>query len=189
MLSQRVKSTCKRLAGVWIICQYEQLIVPSERPAYTSKLGQFQSFRTTPLRGLLTADRAPFDTFAALICHGLFDRHPNLRIASIEMGSDWVRTLLKKLAKSFKQMPHAYSEDPLETFRRHCWVSPFQEENVREMGDLLGSDRLLMGSDWPHAEGIEEPSDYLRDLEGFSPDEVRLVMRENALALAERRPA
>ena len=29
--------------------------------------GDFMSFRTTPLRGLLTADRAPFDTFAALI--------------------------------------------------------------------------------------------------------------------------
>ena len=60
---------------------------------------------------------------------------------------------------------------------------------MREIGDLLGSDRLLMGSDWPHAEGIAEPGDYLRDLGGFSPDEIRLVMRENAMALSQRRPA
>ena len=151
--------------------------------------GDFMSFRTTPLRGLLTADRAPFDTFAALICHGLFERHTNLRVASIEMGSDWVRQLLKKLRKSYKQMPRAYARDPIETFREHCWVSPFQEENVREMGDLLGSDRLLMGSDWPHAEGISEPRDYVRDLDGFTADEIRLVMRENAMTLAQRRPA
>ena len=57
------------------------------------------------------------------------------------------------------------------------------------MGDLLGADRLLMGSDWPHAEGIAEPADYLRNLDGFSPDELRLIMRENALGLAERRPS
>ena len=101
------------------------------------------------------------------------------------MGSDWVRQLLKKLRKSYKQMPRAYSRDPIETFREHCWVSPFQEENVREMGDLLGSDRLLMGSDWPHAEGISEPRDYLRDLDGFSPDEIRLVMRDNFRALLQ----
>jgi predicted TIM-barrel fold metal-dependent hydrolase len=151
--------------------------------------GEFMSFRSTPLRGLLTADRAPFDTFAALICHRLFERFPKLRVASIEMGSDWVRTLLKKLAKAYKQTPSGFAEDPVDTFRRHCWVSPFQEENVREMGDLLGADRLLMGSDWPHAEGIAEPRDYLRDLDGFSPAEVRLIMRENALDLAERRPS
>ena len=151
--------------------------------------GEFMSFRGTPLRGLLTGDRAPFDTFAAMICHGLFDRHRNLRVASIEMGADWVRQLLKKLSRSYRQMPSAYSRDPLETFREHCWVSPFQEEHVREIGDLLGSDRLLMGSDWPHAEGIAEPADYLHNLDGFSPDEIRLVMRENAMALSERRPA
>ncbi len=151
--------------------------------------GEFMSFRGTPLRGLLTGDRAPFDTFAAMICHGLFDRHRNLRVASIEMGADWVRQLLKKLSRSYRQMPSAYSRDPLEAFREHCWVSPFQEEHVREIGDLLGSDRLLMGSDWPHAEGIAEPADYLHDLDGFSPDEIRLVMRENAMALSERRPA
>ncbi len=151
--------------------------------------GEFMSFRSTPLRGLITGDRAPFDTFAALICHGLFGRFSNLRVASIEMGSDWVSTLLRKLAKSYKQLPHQYPENPVETFKRHCWVSPFQEENVREMGDLLGAERLLMGSDWPHAEGLVEPSDYLRDLRGFSDDEVRRITRENALALSERRPA
>ena len=100
-----------------------------------------------------------------------------------------MRQLVKKLARSYKQSPQAYPEDPVETFKRHCWISPFQEERVRELGDLLGADRLLMGSDWPHAEGVAEPLDYLRDLDGFDDDEVRLIMRENALGLSERLPA
>lgn len=151
--------------------------------------GEFEAFRGSPLAGLLQADRPAFDTFAALICQGLFHRFPNLRVASIEMGTDWVRPLLKKLSKAYRQSPHAFQEDPVETFKRNCWLSPFQEENIKELGELLGPENLLMGSDWPHAEGIPEPSDYIHELAGFEKDEIRLIMRENALALSERRPA
>ena len=121
-----------------------------------------------------------------MIAGGVFDRFPGLRMASVEMGSDWVRELLRKLKKSFGQAPGAYREDPVETFRRHVWVSPFHEEDLRGMADLVGVERMLMGSDFPHAEGIAVPGDYVHELKGFSPREIRLVMRENALALAAR---
>jgi len=60
---------------------------------------------------------------------------------------------------------------------------------VAELRDLLGADRLLLGSDYPHAEGLADPGSYVHELEGFSDAEIRLVMRENALGLAQRRPA
>ena len=148
----------------------------------------FRAFVGTPLRSLITVDRAPFDTLAALICHGVFDRFPGLRVATIEMGSDWVRELLRKLTKSHAQSPRAYTQDPVESFRRHVWVSPFQEEDLRGMAALVGVDRMLMGSDFPHAEGIAEPAGYVEELADFSTREVRMIMRENALGLAERRP-
>jgi predicted TIM-barrel fold metal-dependent hydrolase len=150
--------------------------------------GEFRSFKATPLRALVMGDRAPFDTFACLVCHGVFRRFPNLRAASIEMGSDWVRLLLRRMALLYRQMPYAFPEDPVETFKRHVWVSPFHEEDVKGLGDLLGADHLLMGSDFPHAEGLAEPTDYVHELAGFSPAEVRRIMRENALFLSERRP-
>ncbi len=151
--------------------------------------GEFEAFRSTPLRGLVMSERPAFDTFAALVCHGVLTRFPKLRVASIEMGSDWVRELLRKLKKSFGQSPGAYREDPVETFRRQCWVSPFHEENVKGLGELVGAERLLMGSDWPHAEGIAEPTDWVHELGGYGPREIRMIMRDNALALAERRQA
>ena len=55
--------------------------------------------------------------------------------------------------------------------------------------DLIGAEKLLMGSDWPHAEGLAEPSDYVRELNGFSDAEIEQVMRGNALALSQLRPA
>ena len=47
----------------------------------------------------------------------------------------------------------------------------------------MGANRVLFGSDWPHAEGLAEPMNYLAELEGFSPKEVRQVMLENIEAL------
>ena len=82
----------------------------------------------------------------------------------------------------------ASAEDPIETFKRHVWVSPFHEDDVLALRELLGADRLLMGSDFPHAEGLADPSEYVNELKGFREDEIALVMRENALGLSQPRP-
>jgi predicted TIM-barrel fold metal-dependent hydrolase len=112
-------------------------------------------------------------------------------MASIETGSDWVFHLYDKLKKSYSQTPYAYPEDPRETFRRHVWVSPYYEDDLAGLRELVGADHMLMGSDYPHAEGLAEPSSYIKDLEnfGFSPEDSKLVMRENGVALSQRRPA
>jgi predicted TIM-barrel fold metal-dependent hydrolase len=151
--------------------------------------GSVESFRASAWKGVVGGTRAPFDLMAALVCHGLFQRFPNLRAASIEMGSHWVPWLIQSLRRAYGITPQAFPEDPVETFRRHVWVSPFHEDDVPLLRDLLGADRLVMGSDWPHAEGLADPTDYVRELAGFPPAEVRMVMRENAAALAQRRPA
>jgi len=46
--------------------------------------------------------------------------------------------------------------------------------------ELLGIDRLLFGSDYPHAEGLADPMSYVDELEGFDDDEIRKFMRDNA---------
>ena len=128
--------------------------------------GDTEAFRSTAFRGLDSCN-ATQDTIANLLAHGLFARFPNLRIATIETGSDWVFHLFDKLKKSYGQTPHLYPEDPRETFRRHVWVSPFYEDELAALRDLVGADRMLMGSDYPHAEGLAEPSSYIKDLKNF----------------------
>lgn len=150
---------------------------------------EMEAFRYSPFKALTTGHRPIYDTVAALIAHGLFNRFPNLRVATIESGSDWVGELVPKMTKSFKQMPNAWGEDPVELLRRHIWVSPYYEDDIRGLADVLGADHVLLGSDWPHAEGIAEPSSFVDDLAGFSDAEIRLVMRENGLALSTPQPA
>ena len=88
-------------------------------------------------------------------------------MASIESGSTWVFHLFEKLTKSFGQIPQIYQEDPRETFKRHVWVSPFYEDELASLLKLLGEKRIIMGSDFPHVEGLAEPASYLKDLENF----------------------
>jgi predicted TIM-barrel fold metal-dependent hydrolase len=43
-------------------------------------------------------------------------------------------------------------------------VSPFFEDNFNDLRDLIGADRILFGSDWPHVEGLDQPADYLKEI-------------------------
>jgi len=150
--------------------------------------GSLEAFRHSPLRSVISSDRPPFETMAALVCQGLFDRFPNIRVASIEAGAEWVPALVKKLAKAYGQMPSSFASDPVDTFRRHVWVAPFYEDDMVVLKDVLGVDRLLFGSDWPHAEGLAEPTSFARDLRRhqFGEDEIRTVMCDNGRSLTIR---
>jgi predicted TIM-barrel fold metal-dependent hydrolase len=147
-------------------------------------------FLQSPFASMVFHDRPAYDTFASLLAHGLFYRHTNLRVASIEMGSEWVPILLKKVKQAANRLPQFFPEDPIETFRRHCWVAPFYEDELDELKELIGVDHVLFGSDWPHAEGLAEPRHFSKDLErfGYTDDETVKVMRDNARELSVRRP-
>ena len=150
--------------------------------------GSFQSFDFHPMRLCISAQPV-HDLLAALLCGGLFDRHPRLRVATIETGSSWVPSLLSKLKKAYGQMPFAFGQDPVEAFKRHVWVSPYYEDPLAELRDEIGADHMLFGSDFPHGEGLAEPISFVDDLDGFAPDEIRRVMRDNALALTRHTAA
>lgn len=150
---------------------------------------EVEAFRVHPFRRLVSANPVQ-DTFASLLAHGLFGRFPNLRVAAIETGSDWVFHLFEKLKKSYGQTPQMWAEDPRETFRRHVWVAPFYEDALAGLRTMIGPERILMGSDFPHAEGLAVPAAFVDDLRGagFGDDDCRLVMRDNGAGLSVRRP-
>ena len=161
--------------------------------SYLSDWGEnseMEAFRQNPFRALTSANPTQ-DTFANLLAHGLFDRYPNLRLASIETGADWVFHLFEKLKKSFGQTPQAVPRgSPGDVQATRVGVALLRGR-ARRAADLLGADHILMGSDYPHAEGLADPVSYIKDLKNFDyPDEdCRLVMRDNGIALSQRRPA
>ena len=145
---------------------------------------EFAPFREPDLLGqVIIGDRAIHDAMASLIVHGVFTRHPGLRVASIENGSDWIYPLLKTLRKQANRTPRAFAEDPLDTIRKHVWVTPYYEDDIRRLADTIGIGNVLFGSDWPHGEGLADPVSLVDELSDFSADEVQRIMRDNCCEL------
>jgi predicted TIM-barrel fold metal-dependent hydrolase len=134
-------------------------------------------------------ERAAHDFLITLIFEKLFDRFPNLRVASVENGSDYLGDLFKKLRSTAKKMPGYFKEDPVETFKRHVWINPFWEDDVNEVAAHMGVERVIFGSDWPHIEGMPQPLDYLAELSAFDASAKRRILRENVRELNALRPS
>ena len=122
----------------------------------------------------------------------VFDNHlvkfPNLRVASVENGAQFLPDLFRKVRSAANKAPGYFPEDPIETFREHVWINPFWEDDVYEVLELMGPERVLFGSDWPHIEALPEPLDYLRELKDVDADDRRKVLYDNVWELTERRP-
>jgi predicted TIM-barrel fold metal-dependent hydrolase len=137
-------------------------------------------FRMDAFRMMTSGKRAIEDTAAAMTCHGLLTRFPDLRIAFVENGADWVVPFLEHLAHSYNQMPQMFPEDPVEAFKRNVYVSAFHEDDLSEFIDAMGVDHLLFGSDYPHPEGLAEPLSYLDHLpSSMAQEDVEKVMGGN----------
>ncbi len=134
-------------------------------------------------------ERAAYDWLITMVFEKMFDRFPNLRVASVENGSEFLSDMFRKLRSQAAKLPGYFAEDPVETFRRHVWINPFWEDDVEEVVTLMGTDRVIFGSDWPHIEGMPQPLDYVRELKGFDDAARREILLDNALELTRHRPA
>jgi predicted TIM-barrel fold metal-dependent hydrolase len=138
---------------------------------------QPQAFR------MLSQWRPIEDAVGALICHGALSRFPQLKVAVIENGSSWVEPLIKSFKDLYKKMPQDFAEDPVEVMQRNIYVSPFWEEDLVALGDLIGVDHVLFGSDYPHPEGLADPASYVQQLQGAPEETVRKIMGGNLARL------
>jgi predicted TIM-barrel fold metal-dependent hydrolase len=180
-----------RLANEAGIC----VVVHAGDTGYTSNGYATDGFSTNFNNGvpqpikMLQLERGIEDFLSSLVCDQLFLRFPNLRVASVENGSSFLHGLFHRLEALGHKLGGWFAEPPVETFKRHIWINPFWEDDVREVIELMGADRVLFGSDWPHIEGMPEPLDYLAELDGLDAATVRAITLDNVTELNTLRPA
>jgi predicted TIM-barrel fold metal-dependent hydrolase len=149
---------------------------------------KYTGLRMSPLTEVMSVhiERPIFDMMAAMICHGVFDRHPKLRVATLELGAAWAPELLRRFRVAYGKTPQLFGRDPVESFREHVWIAPFYEDNILNVRDEIGANRILLGSDWPHPEGLAEPRAWLPDFIALSNEERRMALRDNLKELSGR---
>jgi predicted TIM-barrel fold metal-dependent hydrolase len=147
---------------------------------WTNGSAEFLPFQADAFRGALDLiGRAISDTLSALICHGAFERHRNLRVCSIENGSRWVRHAVETWTLLYGQMPQSFRRHPVEQFREHVLVAPYYEESVVDLLNYCRPDRILFGSDYPHPEGLARPVEFVKELQGIESSTVEMIMSTN----------
>ncbi len=139
-------------------------------------------------------ERPVIDTLSALVFDNLFGRHPNLRVLVAEHGASWVPHMLTHMDKSRGMGRNGpwiggkLGERPSRIFRQFVRVAPYPEDEIPKIVADLGGDAscLVMGSDFPHAEGLADPADFEKLLDPLDETVKRAVMRTNAEALFDR---
>jgi len=93
---------------------------------------------------------------AALIGGGVLERHPRFRVAFLESGCGWLPYWLWRMDEHWEKTEGIAGEPrlpmkPSDYFRRQCWVSCEPDEPyIPKVLELIGEDRLLFASDYPH---------------------------------------
>ena len=97
-----------------------------------------------------------------LLLDGVFDRHPGLKGAAVELGAGWVPELLKRL----DAVTHIYGRvdesvrferKPSEQLTEQMGFTPFPHEDVAGLVAQSNDELFLFSSDYPHVEGGRDP--------------------------------
>ncbi|KAF5991616.1 amidohydrolase family protein [Streptomyces sp. WAC00263] len=138
---------------------------------------QAQTFR------MLGEWRPVTDSVASWVCHGALFRFPELKVSVIENGSSWLVPLLDQLADVYKKQPQGFLGDPVEEVKNRIHISPFWEEDMAELAGIIGVERVLFGSDYPHPEGLADPVTYIDAIQGMKEADQAMIMGGNLARL------
>lgn len=142
------------------------------------------------------SERPVVETLSSLIYWNFFERFPDIRVLSAENGAEWVPSLLTKMDKvrGIARMGNwpggPLKERPSKIFLRNVGVVAYPEDDVQALIDQTGeADWILMGSDYPHAEGTETPGMFADEaLRGVSAADTRKIMYENGMRFMGLKP-
>ena len=127
-----------------------------------------------------------------LILSGMFDRHPDLQMVSVESGIGWIPFILETLDYEMAENAPAelamLKKPPSEYFRSNLFATFWFERNNGQLPlliDAVGEDNILFETDFPHPTCMYP--DPLGTVESkmatLTPEVQRKIMGENARRL------
>ena len=126
---------------------------------------------------------------ADLIWGAVPQRYPRLRFVLVEGGIGWVASVLRSMdhwwADHHHWMEPKVDEPPSSYFKRQFWAT-FEDDRAGVLTrELIGVERLMWGSDYPHTEGTFPHSreQIAKDFAGIPEAEVSQMVVGNAARL------
>lgn len=117
-------------------------------------------------------------------------RFPKIKIVLSEAGASWVPMALERLARAFRQReatrdwgmndPH-----PNDVVRRNFWFTSIEDPSAFKNLDVIGDDRIMVETDYPHADSTWPDTQELvkSELEHLPDATVRKICYETAASV------
>jgi len=152
---------------------------------------EFEPFSPQPmdLGSMVSGTRAIHDTVAKIVMDGVLTRFPDVRLLSVENGSDWLVLLEKRFRKKANQSPHLFPTHPSDVLREKVFTTPYAEDDIKALIERFGATNVLFGSDWPHGEALADPLSFHELLAGVRSEDVERIMSLNLLGLMNLTPS
>jgi predicted TIM-barrel fold metal-dependent hydrolase len=121
-----------------------------------------------------------------IICGGVLDQYPRLRVAFLEAGGGWIPYWLGRLDEFYEKIGHMVPKakmKPSEYFRRQCFCSCEPDDLTLKAATALGVDEYLMwASDYPHYDCVFPGAvkELRENCAGLPDSSQRKIMGENA---------
>lgn len=123
---------------------------------------------------------------------GMFDRHPDLQMVSVESGIGWIPFMLEAMDYELEENAPAWAKKlqklPSEYFASN-WYATFWFEtgrgDLQHLVDVVGEDRIMFETDFPHPTSLHpDPVQMVAPkVATLRPETQRKVMGENAVRL------
>ncbi len=96
-------------------------------------------------------------SLTSMIMAGVFERHPKLKVVSVENQGGWVAHWLFRMDQRYRERRGSWERFttemmPSDFFHQNISVSFQDDWTAVAMRSLIGVDNLLWGSDYPHTE-------------------------------------
>jgi len=179
---------------IWAVCQeLDMSITHHSGGSGIPNYGQHPSAVTMfVLESGFFANRALWH----LVMSGVFERFPGLKFVMTEQGASWLPPALTRMDDIHNSMvsgrigevaanavlPHK----PSDYFKRNCFLgASFPSPSEAATFHDIGIDKVMWGSDYPHNEACSPLSREAlrRSFEGWSEDEMRMILSENQAAV------
>lgn len=183
---------------IWAVC--EELEMPLNHHS-GSAAPDYGDYREADIMFLLEVTWWAHRALWQLIFSGVLERHPHLQLVLTEQGTAWIPQQLQVLDYFYGRMGKAVgsqeyvwgheivaemSLSPSGYWARQCHVgASFMRPAEVPLRDVVGVDRIMWGSDYPHKEGAYPYSKEAIQL-SFSdvdPEEVQAMVGGNAARL------
>ena len=148
---------------VWRACEEQGVVVNAHGGSSSPDYGDYPA---SQLMWLMEASWFSHRPLWSFILSGIFDRFPGLRLVLAEQGSGWIRGALDVMDQHYGHLARGgvgelrfldaveLQHEPSTYWFTNCYVAAsFMHPHDCARRELVGTDRVMWGSDYPHSEG------------------------------------